>query len=145
MIRIKEISPQESYDIRRDVLRENIALTEKMDGDFDVSTIHLGVFKNIELVCVATFMQHDSDHFKGFQYRLRGMATKKRFQHNGFGRIILEEAIKILTSKGVSVLWCNARVIALKFYENSGFKIKGKEFNVHLVGPHFVMYKKLTS
>ena len=144
MIRISEILPQETYEIRKDVLRDNIALTEKMNGDFDESTIHLGVFNNEEIVCVATFMQHKNDHFKGFQYRLRGMATKKEFQHKGLGKIIMEEAISILKKKEVTVLWCNARVFALKFYENCGFKLIGDQFNVHLVGPHFVMFKTIT-
>lgn len=144
MIQIREISSYETYEIRKDVLRDNIALTEKMDGDFDGSTIHFGVFKNEELVCVATFMQHNNTHFKGLQYRLRGMGAKKEFQHKGFGKIIIEEAIKILKEKEVTVLWCNARVFALKFYKNCGFKIIGDQFNVPLVGPHFVMYKTIT-
>ena len=144
MIIVREVTPYQTYEIRKDVLRDNIALTEKMDGDFDDSTIHFGVFKNEEIVCVATFMQHNSDCFKGIQYRLRGMATKKEFQYKGFGRLILEKAIERLKNKSVAVLWCNARVNALNFYEKNGFKIIEEEFYVHLVGLHYVMYKELT-
>ena len=143
MIEIKKISALDTYEIRKDILRENMLLTEKMDGDFDASTIHLGAFINNELGCVATFMQHNSDHFKGSQYRLRGMATHRERQHQGLGKNILEEAEKVLLDKGVDVLWCNARVFALKFYKNCGYKVIGEEFDVHLVGPHFVMYKEL--
>ena len=143
MIEIKKISVFETYGIRKDILRENILLTEKMDGDFDKDTIHLGAFINNELGCVATFMQHKSDHFKGSQYRLRGMATDREHQHKGLGKMILEEAERILLDKGVDILWCNARVFALKFYKNCAYKIIGEEFDVHLVGPHYVMYKEL--
>jgi len=143
MIEIKNISAPEAYEIRKDILRENIPLTEKMDGDFDEDTIHLGVFINKELGCVATFMQHNSNHFNGSQYRLRGMATHSEHQHKGLGKKILEEAEKILSEKGVGILWCNARVFALKFYKNCGYKTIGEEFDVHLVGPHYVMYKEL--
>ena len=143
MIEIRKISAPETYEIRKDVLRENIQLTEKMDGDFDKDTIHLGVFINNKLGCVATFMQHNCEHFDGSHYRLRGMATSRKQQYKGLGKNILVEAERILLAKGVDVLWCNARVFALKFYENSGYKIIGKQFNVHLVGPHFVMYKEL--
>lgn len=143
MIEIRKISAPETYEIRKDVLRENIQLTEKMDGDFDKDTIHLGVFINNELGCVATFMQHNSKHFNSSQYRLRGMATHRKHQFKGLGKRILMEAERILLDKGVDVLWCNARVFAIKFYENCSYKIIGKQFNVHLVGPHFVMYKEL--
>ena len=143
MIEIKKISAPETYEIRKDILRENISLTEKMDGDFDEETIHLGVFINKELGCVASFMQHNSNHFKGSQYRLRGMATHREHQHKGLGKKILDEAERVLLDKGVEVLWCNARVFALNFYKNCDYKVIGKEFDVHLVGPHYVMYKEL--
>lgn len=143
MIEIKEITAPEAYEIRKDVLRENIPLTEKMEGDFDDTTIHLGAFVNNELGCVATFMNHSSPYFEGLQYRLRGMGTHRGFQKQGLGKAILSEIVKILKQKGVAVLWCNARVIALKFYENCGFDSIGEEFEVHLVGPHYVMYKML--
>lgn len=143
MIRIDEITAPQAYEIRKDVLRDGILLTEKMDGDFDKTTIHLGVFVDGILACVATFMQHDSPHFSGNQYRLRGMATHKNYQHQGLGKIILERAEQLLTQKNSAILWCNARVFALDFYKKSGYQIIGEEFDVHLIGPHFVMFKKL--
>lgn len=143
MIEIREISTQNTYEIRKEVLREDIPLTEKMDGDFDPNTFHLGAFLNDELACVATFMQHNNKHFEGSQYRLRGMATHKNYQHKGLGKEILKEASRMLLNKNVDILWCNARIFALKFYKNCGYKTIGNEFDVNLVGPHFVMYKEL--
>ena len=143
MITIKEISAPETYTIRKAVLRENIPLTEKMEGDFDSSTIHLGVYVNNELQCVATFMPHESSHFTGKQYRLRGMATSKDAQGLGLGRKVLEAAATKLRTMDIDVLWCNARVVALDFYKKCGYHIIGDEFDVHLVGPHYVMYKML--
>lgn len=143
MIHIAEITAPQAYKIRKDVLRDGIPLTEKMDGDFDESTIHLGVFVDDVLACVATFMQHDSPHFYGFQYRLRGMATHKEYQQQGLGKIILDKAEQLLLQKKVDVLWCNARVVALDFYKKSEYQIIGAEFDVHLIGPHFVMFKNL--
>jgi len=131
MIRVEEITAPQAYKIRKDVLRDGIPLTE------------IGVFEDDVLACVATFMQHDSPHFYGFQYRLRGMATHKKYQHKGLGKSILEKAEQLLSQKNVDVLWCNARVVALDFYKRSGYQIIGAEFDVHLIGPHFVMYKKL--
>ena len=143
MIHVAEITAPQAYEIRKDVLRDGISLTEKMDGDFDESTIHLGVFVDDTLACVATFMQHDIPHFSGFQYRLRGMATHKEYQHQGLGKTILDRAEQLLAQKKVDVLWCNARIVALNFYRKSGYQIIGEEFDVHLIGPHFVMFKNL--
>lgn len=143
MIAIRKIEAPEAYAVRKAVLRDQIPLTEKMDGDFDETSFHLGAFVDGELACVATFMQHDSSHFSGLQYRLRGMATAKEHQFKGLGKAILDEAVKILQSMQVSILWCNARVLAIPFYKNCGFEVIGNEFDVHLIGPHFVMYKEL--
>jgi len=143
MIRIEEITAPQAYEIRKDVLRDGIPLTEKMDGDFDESAIHLGVFVVDVLACVVTFVQHDSPHFLGFQYRLRGMATHKEYQQKGLGKAILEKAEQLLSQKNVDVLWCNARVFALEFYKKSGYQIIGDKFDVSLIGPHFVMFKNL--
>ena len=143
MIHVKEITAPQTYEIRKDVLRDGIPLTEKMDGDFDKSAIHLGVFVDDVLACVATFVQHDSPHFSGFQYRLRGMATHKEYQYKGLGKAVLERAEQLLSQKSVDVLWCNARVFALDFYKKSGYQVIGEEFDVRLIGPHFVMFKKI--
>lgn len=143
MITIQPISTEETYKIRKEILRKDIPLTEKIDGDFDNTTLHLGLFTDDKLVCVATFMQNDSQHFNGLQYRLRGMATLNEYQHRGFGKLILEKAEQLLKKRNVTILWCNARVVALNFYKNCNFEIIGEEFDVNLVGAHFVMYKYL--
>ncbi len=143
MITIQPISTEETYKIRKEILRKNIPLTEKIEGDFDETTLHLGLFSDNTLVCVATFTQNNNQYFSGIQYRLRGMATLNEYQHKGFGKLILEEASQLLIKRNVEVLWCNARVVALNFYRNCDFEIIGEEFDVHLIGPHFVMYKHL--
>lgn len=140
MVVVKQISPEETYEIRRKVLRRNISLTEKNDDDLLDTTFHFGGFLNNKLIGIATFMQNDNDNFEGYQYRLRGMATIDEYQGNGIGSIVLSESIKFLKEKNVDVLWCNARTSALKFYQKLGFKVKGTEFDIHLIGPHYVMY-----
>ena len=71
------------------------------------------------------------------------MATHKDYQHQGLGKVILDRAEQLLSQKNVDILWCNARVVALNFYRKSGYQIIGEEFDVHLIGPHFVMFKNL--
>lgn len=142
MITVKEISAEKTYPIRKEILRKNIPLTEKNDQDLDETTFHLGVFMDDKLVGVSTFMKDDSSYFSGFQYRLRGMATLEEYQGKGIGKAMLEKSYELLQEKGVDVLWCNARIIALNFYKKLGFEVVGPEFDIHLIGPHYVMFKK---
>ncbi|PHR69357.1 MAG: GNAT family N-acetyltransferase [Lutibacter sp.] len=143
MVDIKFISTEETYKIRREILRRNISLTEKNEDDFDKTTFHLGAFIDDKLVSVATFMQNDHKYFEGFQYRLRGMATLNEFQGKGLGKELILKAEEVLKVKEVDVLWCNARVVALGFYKKMGFKIKGPKFDIPLIGDHYEMYKML--
>ncbi|AOW19887.1 GNAT family N-acetyltransferase [Urechidicola croceus] len=143
MIEIKFVSPEQTYEIRREILRKNIPLTEKIQGDFEDDTFHLGAFSNGILVSVATFMKDNHQYFSGFQFRLRGMATLEKVQGKGLGKQLIFKAEEFLKEKNVSILWCNARVVALKFYQNCGFETIGEEFEIPLIGGHYVMFKEL--
>lgn len=143
MTRISKIKAEDTYKLRKAVLRQGMTLSHKMDGDHKVDTVHLGLFESDLLVCIASFMKSSRDDFKGTQYQLRGMGTSKAFQGKGYGTMLMKKAEKLLTSKGAEVIWCNARVNALDFYRKLGYEIRGEVFDVPQVGPHFVMFKKL--
>ena len=74
MISIKEIKAQETYEIRKSVLRDGMSLSHVMKGDAAADTLHLGVFDNDKLVCIGSFMRASKTEFEGLQYQLRGMA-----------------------------------------------------------------------
>ncbi len=61
-------------------------------------------------------------------WRLRGMATLDTWRGRGVGRVALDAAVAHARAEGGSTLWCNARVVALSFYERAGFVIEGDEF-----------------
>lgn len=143
MVQIKEIEASETYNIRKEMLRKDIPLTEEIKGDFDKTTLHLGAFVDDKLVCVATFLQNDFDIFKGLQYRLAGMATLNEYQKRGIGQEIIFEALKVLKKKNVDILWCNARIVALNFYRKIGFSVEGETFDIPLIGEHYIMFKKI--
>jgi GNAT superfamily N-acetyltransferase len=71
------------------------------------------------------------------------MAVLPDYQGRGRGRLLLERAYPLITASGIRLLWCNARVTALRFYEQHGFCVIGPQFDTPLAGPHYVMYKKL--
>ncbi|MGG6232025.1 GNAT family N-acetyltransferase [Tenacibaculum sp. SDUM215027] len=140
MIKIKNISAQETYNIRLTVLRNNVDLPYKFKEDEHESTFHLGAFHNNKLVGIASFIQNKTDVIKGEQFQLRGMATLPEVRGMGAGRMLVEEAKSVLKSKDITTLWCNARKEATGFYESLGFTIIGEEFEVEQVGLHYKMY-----
>jgi predicted GNAT family N-acyltransferase len=143
MIQIKEISARETFPIRLEVLRKNIALPYEFNGDFDSETFHLGAFKDEELIAVSSYMNASNSNFEGNQYQLRGMATLKAYQGFGAGKLMLQQAFLILKERNTKVLWCNARIAAVNFYLKQGFKTFGEKFEISLVGVHYVMFKEL--
>ena len=143
MIVIKKINAEDTYQVRLEVLRKNIPLPYKFNGDFDEKTFHLGVFKEGKLIAVSSYMESDHKDLIGSQYQLRGMATLNEFQGYGAGKLMMQEAFSMLTQLNVNYLWCNARVVAVKFYEKQGLNIMGGSFDIPLVGKHFAMVKKM--
>lgn len=140
---IKQVKAEDTYPIRKSVLRKGMTLSYKMSGDHDDETLHIGLFNSDELVCVASFMKAINNNFEGSQYQLRGMASSNAAQGKGYGKTLLTEAEIRLKKRGVDIIWCNARTIALDFYKKLGYQTVGAMFEVPEVGPHYVMFKKL--
>ncbi len=143
MIEIRKISPQDTYEIRKVELRRNIDLSSKFTGDFENSTIHLGLFTDDKLVSILSLVKVNNNEFTGSQYQLRGMATLSNYQGKGFGKDLVSKTVEILKGNNIDIVWCNARVIALDFYIKQGFNIIGKEFDIPQIGGHYVMFKYL--
>ena len=143
MIVIKKVKAEDTYQIRKSILRKGMTLSHEMSGDKEPETLHLGLFESGELVCIGSFMKSSKKIFNGVQYQLRGMASVASAQGKGFGKLLLEDAEEKLKNQGVEILWCNARTVALGFYKKLGYQIVGDVSQVEQVGPHFVMFKKL--
>ena len=143
MVKIKIISLEETYQIRKEVLRKNIDLPYTFNGDQEKETIHLGLYLNNNLTGVVSFMKSTHKDLKGEQYQLGGMAILHEFQGEGYGNILILNGIEKLKNKQIDIVWCNARVSALHFYQKNGFQIIGDEFDIPKIGGHFVMYKNI--
>jgi predicted GNAT family N-acyltransferase len=121
------------YDLRGRVLRPGMPPEASLfPGDDQPGTIHLGAFTDEgRLVGIATLVRNE-----GLQ--LRGMATEPDVRGTGAGAALLREAHRIAQESG-EPLWCNARVVAVGFYERMGWRTEGEEFDVPTVGPHYIM------
>lgn len=143
MEQIKYIIPEETYEIRKKILRKNMDLPAQFHGDFAKESFHLGLFEEGKLTSIASLVRSDNQNLEGLQYQLRGMATLEEFQGKGYGKSLVLEAEKILKERKIAFIWCNARVSAVHFYYKQGFKSIGQEFDIPQIGGHYVMFKKL--
>ena len=144
---VKEISYRDCYDLRLKVLkRKEWDYDYQYAGDDDQTTFHLGIYRDNQLVTIASFFANSNEHIQAQNpVQLRGMATDYAFQGQGFGRVMIQAAISELTKRKHDVLWCNAREEAVNFYEKIGFKISSARFEIPRVGPHFIMYIRIDS
>lgn len=117
----------------------------KYPEDSLATTIHLGIYRDSKLICTGTLLQKNCPLFSEVTtaYQLRGMATDHDFQGQGLGRELLEKAEELLIGKNCPLLWFNARESAFGFYQKCGFELKGDFFEIPLVGPHKIMFKRL--
>lgn len=144
-IQIKEISSLETYSVRHPVLREGRPIEDcSFDGDDLSTTFHLGLFYEDVLVGVASFMKNNHALFlDDNQYQLRGMAVLKTYQGKQLGDILFLHGEKLLKTKNVTLLWFNAREIAVNFYNRNGCNTIGRPFEIKGIGTHYVMFKKI--
>ncbi len=61
----------------------------------------------------------------GAAWRLRGMATSDAARGSGLGRLVLEGCFEAIRDHGGRFLWCNARLVAVPFYERLGLATVG--------------------
>ncbi|QED36254.1 GNAT family N-acetyltransferase [Antarcticibacterium arcticum] len=144
--KIKEISPETTYEVRRPVLRPGRPPAECFfEGDNDPDTFHLGLYKENELIGVASFMKTASKSFLfKDQFQLRGMAVLPFYKGKGYGAALLKEGeIRIKKITKEPFLWFNARDYAVGFYEKFGYQTFGEKFDIPGVCPHIIMYKHL--
>jgi len=145
-MKILRINAADTYDIRHKMLRAGFPReTVHFPKDDDDQTFHLGAFDGNKLVSVASFYfeNHPDLIDDEYQYRLRGMATLPEYQGQGHSRALLKMAFPIIKLNQCTLLWCNARVTAIGFYQKVAFEKMGEPFNIPQVGEHILMFHKV--
>ncbi|NUY81691.1 GNAT family N-acetyltransferase [Flavobacterium sp. MAH-1] len=145
MPEIREISSTETYVVRHPVLRPGKPMeTCRFDGDDLGNTTHFGLYENGEIAGVASLFRNSHPAFNEFrQFQLRGMAVLEEFQGRSFGQALVDAAEDKARRAAADLIWFNARLIAVGFYEKMGYKITGKPFEIGDIGPHYVMFKRM--
>lgn len=145
MVKIKQVTPEDTYAIRRKIFRPNQTIdTYKYDADHDRESFHLGAYQDDKLISVASFLKESHPAFEEMnQYRLHGMATLEEYRGQQAGSNLLIEGEKILRRRHARLLWCNAKYPVSNYYTSFGLREHGEVFVLDSIGPHKVMYKKL--
>jgi GNAT superfamily N-acetyltransferase len=112
-MQIKEISPDETLEIRQQVLWPDKPISQLKLPE-DLEGLHFGLFDNDRLVSVISiFIQDDALRFRKF-------ATRTEDQGKGYGTRLLTFVVGYAVNFGVQKIWCNARVQKQSFYESFG-------------------------
>ena len=131
--------------LRHAVLRPGRPIeTAHFDGDDDPGTVHLAAALDGsgEVVGCATLMRCPWNDCPAWQ--LRGMATRADLARRGIGTAVLRAAERVVREHGgPPLLWCNARLVAVPFYESGGWRVVSAAFDIPGIGPHHAMVREL--
>jgi predicted GNAT family N-acyltransferase len=144
--RILKIAAEDTYSVRRPVLRPNRPAEECIfEGDLDPQTFHLGIYIEDTLAGVASFMHTPHPAFNApIQFQLRGMAVLPNFQKRALGeKLLLEGELLLKKQFQNALLWFNARESAVDFYKKYDYQTEGDFFMIPNVCRHIVMFKPL--
>lgn len=117
----------ESADSLYDQSNNNIQFIETQAEKFHKFGIFRAVFCGEQIVGFTAFYANDSQEYIAY---LSMIIVNHEYQHNGYGRILLEDVITECIKRGMRILRLevadtNAPAIAL--YEKRGFKCKSKK------------------
>lgn len=146
MFEVRCIDSRETLPIRQKVLRPYQSVEACLyDTDDAEGSFHVGAFHDEKLVSIASFCPWHHEELEGtFHYRLRAMATLPEYRRMGAGKQVVEYAEDILKEKGAEILWCKGRTSVTAYYESLGFLPQGEVFDYPPIGPHILLFKKLS-
>jgi ribosomal protein S18 acetylase RimI-like enzyme len=145
MYSIKQISSQETLAIRQTVLRPGKPIDSCIfDGDDLDSTFHIGIYEGDNLAGILSGFEVSSSLFtETRQFQLRGMAVLEAYQKKGLGDQLMQYAEALIKQRDGTIIWFNARKIAVGFYSKMNYNIIGEPFEIGDIGIHYVMYRRL--
>lgn len=142
-VEINQIKAKDTQDIRHRVLRPEQPESNAIYPNDDLEgTFHLGAFENDVLIGVASFYPEKSAIIMApNQYRIRGVAAERGMRLKGVGSALLAAGEAEIWKQDAEIIWCNARIVAVGFYEKHGYRKVGKSFVIPGIGEHYLMTK----
>lgn len=140
---IERISAVQTHDLRRRVLRgDDPDAVVTLPGDDADDTVHLGAIEGPRVVAISTWLvapYPEAPTVRAVQ--LRGMATDPARVGHGLGMRLLRAGHEHAAATHAEIVWANARLSALGFYERNGFEAVGPVFATADTGlPHQLVW-----
>jgi GNAT superfamily N-acetyltransferase len=146
---IKQVNAAAILKVRQAVLRQGLPIEASIfDKDKDRNTAHFGAFIGDTVIGCASLVRNAHARFSPeFTQiaQLRGMAVLPGHRDSGIGGLLLRAVETKATEDGIEVLWFNARIKAVPFYEKNGYLREGEAYEIEGVGTHYFMFKILSS
>ncbi|HQY89779.1 MAG TPA: GNAT family N-acetyltransferase [Tepidisphaeraceae bacterium] len=130
--------------LRHRILRADLPFdAARFDGDPEEFSAHFAAFNDAGIV-IGCATIHQRPWLDTPAWQLRGMAVDTAVQRTGAGTALLR-AIEahVLSTDFSHQLWCNARLVAISFYERNGWEKTGPLFEIPTAGPHYKMTRRL--
>jgi GNAT superfamily N-acetyltransferase len=145
-VSIQPVSASQARPLREVVLRPGYPPEKSIyPQDRLPQVLHAGALMEGELVGVATvFPEPPPWELVPGAWRLRGMAVLAPARGLGIGKQLVQFCLEHIQSQGGRLLWCNARVSALPFYQGLGFQTIGAQFLSPESGPHVQMFRTIS-
>lgn len=145
MVFVKKINSNATFQVRQPVLRPGKPVESCVfEGDDLETTTHLGLYNNSKLAGIVSIFASRHNLFpQNEQFQLRGMAVLDEFRKKGYGERLVNEAEACIKEQNGSLIWFNAREVAVAFYTKLGYEIIGDAFEIPTIGTHFVMRKMI--
>jgi predicted N-acetyltransferase YhbS len=135
---VEDSDAETTYPLWRDVLREGrpVARLEDPAGTFHLAArdgdgLLVGVVRFSPAPCPWREARAP--------WQLRGMATDPVVRGSGAGRALVAEGLARIAAHGADLVWCDARIAAVGFYERMGFRVVTEQFDKPEGGAHLGM------
>ena len=134
-VRVQRVGADVVQPLRHAVLRPGKPADDAVYPQ-DATAVHLAAFAGERLVGVASVFPDPDPDTGEPAWRLRGMAVDPEVHGSGVGTALLAAVLDAARAGGAKLLWCNARVAAIRFYERAGLTATGDVFHIPNGGPH---------
>ena len=143
-VRIERVPVEATLELRQRVLRPHQELSEVVSSrERAPDAVHVAALMPDGTVVGTATVIEQAAPWGAPGWRLRGMATDGGLRGRGIGARLLAAVVDHVREQGGGLLWCNARIPAIRFYERAGLQTRGEPWEEPEIGPHVVMWRQV--
>ena len=142
---IRSVPSSATWPLRQQILRPHQPLSEmNFPGDDAPGTRHFGAWDGTQQIGIASLYEEALEgEPQSAAWRLRGMAVLTSRHGRGIGKQLVEHCAEYARKQRGALIWCNAREVALPFYEKLRFECLLGPFEIPGIGAHFLLIRRL--